>query len=102
VSNVTKVEDSKVQSPVAVGSSSPSGGAVSSRKRPVERTVTRVPRKIVRSDSMSVPTHLDPRALSQGLLCLHCWLFLFGLCLSANLACNYCSMFAESGYQLLV
>ncbi|KAH9530430.1 hypothetical protein CY35_20G000500 [Sphagnum magellanicum] len=66
LSNVTKVEDSKVQSPVAVGSSSPSGGAVSSRKRPVERTVTRVPRKIVRSDSMSVPTHLDPRALSQG------------------------------------
>lgn len=64
LTNITKVEDIKVQSPIALGSSSPSRTIISTRKRPIERQVTRVPRKIVRGEAG--PTNLDPRLMSQG------------------------------------
>ena len=66
LTSVTKVEDIKVQSPIAVGSSSPTGTVAQSRKRANERTVARVPRKISRSEGVSVPTNLDPRLMSLG------------------------------------
>ena len=69
LTSISKMEDLKAHSPVAGGSSSPSGVLSQNRKRPVERAVNRVPRKLSRVEGISVPANLDPRLMTIG-VCL--------------------------------
>lgn len=64
LTNISKIEEMKVHSPIAGGSSSPSGPVSQSRKRLVERAATRVPRKLSRVEGISVPGNLDPRLMT--------------------------------------
>lgn len=79
LTNISKIDDLKVQSPIAGGSSSPSGVVSQNRKRPAERAVTRVPRKLSRVEGISVPANLDPRLMTLGVcfltisMCFDCF-----------------------------
>lgn len=70
LTNISKIEEMKVHSPIAGGSSSPSGPVSQSRKRLVERAATRVPRKLSRVEGISVPGNLDPRLMTLGVYLL--------------------------------
>ena len=67
LSTMPKIDELRAHSPIAGGSSSPSNPLA--RKRPVDRGVTRVPRKLSRAEGVSVPTNLDPRLMTIG-VCL--------------------------------
>ena len=64
MTSIPKMEDLKAHSPTAGGSSSPSAVMSQNRKRPIERVVNRVPRKLTRAEGVSVPTNLDPRLMT--------------------------------------
>ncbi|KAG0559789.1 hypothetical protein KC19_10G129200 [Ceratodon purpureus] len=64
LTGISKIEDLRVHSPIAGGTSSPSGVLLQSRKRLVDRGVTRVPRKVSRVEGASLPTNLDPRLMT--------------------------------------